>query len=250
MRWTELPRTAKRTVRLRGTDRPSLAGVLSGAAARGQELTARDGPARERQSPHPASGRRAQGPDGAARRPGRRLRASVRRGRPRGPRTGGPPRSRRHGSLPRPAHARAATPARCVLRRRASSAPGGRAGRCRSRRRSSDRRSVPRWPSRADAGTQLRRRRSRRASSTAATSCSPRCRSTATSSSSFDGKRRKIVPTPTSARSAITASGASIPCSAKTSCAVSTMRVRLRWASARSGWVSTVIPRVRAPGRH
>ena len=56
----------------------------------------------------------------------------------------------------------------------------------------------------------------------------------AASRSSFVGKRRKIVATPTPARSATSATPASRPCSAKTARAASRTRPRLRSASARN----------------
>ena len=117
MRWTELPRTAKRTVRLRGTDRPSLAVVLSGAAARGQELAPRHaacGAAAVAASGRSPSSAR---PRWRRQAPGRRLRASGRRAQPRGRRTGGLRRSRRHASLPPPAHAASSDAESCVCTR-------------------------------------------------------------------------------------------------------------------------------------
>ena len=125
----------------------------------------------------------------------------------------------------------------------------GRAGRCRSRRRSSDRRSALRRPSRAAAGTQLRRRGLARASSTAATSCAPRCRSSATSRSSFvreatEDRRRRRRP----ARSAISATRRVDPLLGEDLArGLEDAREVALGVRAQLRWVATVIARVPAP---
>ena len=65
--------------------------------------------------------------------------------------------------------------------------------------------------------------------------------------SSLVGKRRNTVPWPTPARRAISAVLASRPCSAKTSAAASSRRLRLRSASARRGRVAVLTARIMPP---